>query len=41
VSGLHVVDASMLPTTPRANPMATVMALGHIAGLQAVAEMTS
>jgi choline dehydrogenase-like flavoprotein len=35
VDGLYVVDASMLPTTTRGNPMATVMALGRIAGLQA------
>jgi choline dehydrogenase-like flavoprotein len=39
-SGLYVADASMLRTTPRGNPMATVMALGHIAGLHAVAEMS-
>lgn len=36
VDGLYVTDASMLPTTTRCNPMATVMALGRIAGLQAV-----
>ena len=35
VEGLYVTDASMLPTTTRCNPMATVMALGRIAGLKA------
>jgi choline dehydrogenase-like flavoprotein len=41
VEGLYVVDASMLKTTTRCNPMATVMALGHIAGLQAVDALSS
>lgn len=41
VEGLHVIDASMLQTTTRCNPMATVMALGHIAGLQAVDALSS
>jgi choline dehydrogenase-like flavoprotein len=41
VEGLHVLDASMLPTTPRCNPMATIMALGHIAGLRAADALSS
>jgi choline dehydrogenase-like flavoprotein len=36
VNGLYVTDASMLPTTTRANPMATIMTLGRISGLKAV-----
>lgn len=39
VEGLYVADASVLPTTPRGNPMATVMAMGRIAGLHAVKEL--
>lgn len=39
VLGLYAVDGSVLPTTPRANPMATIMALGHLAGLRAVGDM--
>jgi GMC oxidoreductase len=39
VEGLFVVDGSALRTTPRANPMATIMALGRVAGLHAVKEI--
>jgi choline dehydrogenase-like flavoprotein len=41
VEGLYVVDASALPVTPRGNPMATVMAMGRIAGLHAVQDLTT
>lgn len=40
VSGLYVVDGSALRTTPRANPMSTIMALGRLAGLKAVSDLS-
>jgi GMC oxidoreductase len=39
VEGLFVVDASAIRTTPRVNAMATVMALGRLAGLRAVTKL--
>jgi choline dehydrogenase-like flavoprotein len=39
VEGLFVVDASAMRTTPRVNAMATVMALGRLAGVRAVKEL--
>ena len=38
--GLYVVDASALPHLTRINPMATIMAIGHLVGLHSVQEMT-
>jgi choline dehydrogenase-like flavoprotein len=39
VEGLFVADASVLPRTSRGNTMATVMAIGRIAGVRAVQEL--
>jgi choline dehydrogenase-like flavoprotein len=39
VDGLYVADASALPVTTRGNTMATVLMVGRLAGVLAVAEM--
>lgn len=39
VDGLYVADASVIPTTPRVNSMATALMVGRLAGVSALQEL--